>query len=372
MKQGQSSYLPTLDGWRTVAVLLVVGYHGSPAAIHWLSFFNYGHHGVNIFFGISGFLICSRLLNEEERCGKISLRNFYIRRAFRILPAAFIYIGFINLMAAFSVMTPPTAIESLASCFFFRNLLPPGHSTSYTGHYWSLAVEEHFYLVWPAFLLLAGSKRALRLTPLLAIGFEVWRYVDTEFGLTNLDGLLFYQRTDRCLDCLLWGCALALLVRRPGWRERLTRITAMPWWFAYLGALIFVWVYPLPSSLVLESMLIPLVVLGTVLHPLTPVGRFLEWQPMAWFGRLSYGVYLWQSALFVGRYQAPVDLQVWPVNAVALVAVAAISYYAIEKPLIAAGRRMTIGLAAGPLPRKVTAERPAGASDPQLSPQESA
>jgi peptidoglycan/LPS O-acetylase OafA/YrhL len=341
MKPRQTNYIPTLDGWRTIAVVMVIGYHGTPAAMPWRYFFDYGARGVNIFFGISGFLICSRLLDEEQRNGKISLKTFYLRRAFRILPPAFLYILIVNLFAAFALMTPPTTIESFASCFFFRNFLPPGHSTSYTGHYWSLAVEEHFYLLWPAFLIFAGSKRALWLTPLLALGFEVWRTVDQSFGITNLADSFYSQRTDRCIDGLLWGCAFALLLRQPGWRERMTRLTITPLWLIYVAALIYVCITPLSYSLIYQSILISLVLTGTLLHPLSLVGRFLEAKPMAWLGRLSYTIYLWQSALFVGRYQDSVDLQVWPINLITLLVIAVVSYYLIEKPLIAFGRRLT-------------------------------
>ncbi|HKQ07483.1 MAG TPA: acyltransferase [Blastocatellia bacterium] len=341
MEQARTNYLPTLDGWRTIAVLMVIGYHGTSPEAPWFTVFNYGHHGVNIFFGISGFLICSRLLDEEARFGRISLKRFYLRRAFRILPPAFLYILFINLMAALSYMTPPSSLESFASCFFFRNFLPPGVSTSYTGHYWSLAVEEHFYLLWPAFLLLVRSKRALWLTPLIALGFQAWRDIDFAYGLTHPEGLVVFQRTDRCMDGLIWGCALALLIHQPGWRERLRRLTVMPVWLVCFAALMAYWTIPLPYAVVAESMLIPLVLIGTVLHPQTPIGRLLESKPMAWFGRLSYSIYIWQSALFVGRYQEPADFQVWPSSAISLLAIAMMSYYFIEKPILAFGHRLT-------------------------------
>ena len=341
MEQGRTNYIPTLDGWRTIAVLMVIGYHGTAPEAPWFAVFNYCHHGVNIFFGISGFLICSRLLDEESRYGRISLKRFYLRRAFRILPPAFLYIFFINLMAALDYMTPPAPLESLSALFFFRNYLPPGVSTSYTGHYWSLAVEEHFYLLFPALLLLFRSKRALWLTPLIAIGFQVWRDIDFTYGLTHPEGLVVFQRTDRCLDGLFWGCALALLIHQPGWRERLRRLTVMPVWLVFVAALLVVWTIPTPYAVVTESMLIPMVLIGTVLHPQTVVGRLLESPPMAWLGRLSYSIYLWQSALFVGRYQEPSDFQVWPANVICLLAIAAASYYFFEKPILAAGHRWT-------------------------------
>ncbi|MEN3331899.1 MAG: hypothetical protein V7641_1264, partial [Blastocatellia bacterium] len=214
-------------------------------------------------------------------------------------------------------------------------------NTSYTGHYWSLAVEEHFYILWPAFLIFVRSKRALWLTPLIALGFEAWRELDAALGITNPEGLLVYQRTDRCLDGLFWGCALALLIHQPGWRERLRWMTITPLWLVYLAALLYVWTTVLPYSVTMESMLIPLVLIGTVLHPKTIIGRALESKPMAWLGRLSYSIYIWQSALFVGRYQQAVDLQVWPLNVITLLAIATASYYLIEKPLMAAGRRLT-------------------------------
>ncbi len=130
-------------------------------------------------------------------------------------------------------------------------------------------------------------------------------------------------------------------MQQPGWRERLQRMTVMPLWLLYLAALVVVWTIPTPYAVVTEAMLIPLVLIGTVLHPQTVVGRLLESAPMAWLGRLSYSIYLWQSALFVGRYQEPMDFQVWPANVISLLAIAAASYYFIEKPILAAGRRWT-------------------------------
>src|SRR5215469_16278217 len=99
--KSERGYLPTLDGWRAIAVVFVILYHDSvytlgPVSTAW--FQSHGLYGVDIFFGISGLLICSRLLEEEELPGAISLQDFYIRRAFRILPPAYIYLFSIALL----------------------------------------------------------------------------------------------------------------------------------------------------------------------------------------------------------------------------------------------------------------------------------
>jgi peptidoglycan/LPS O-acetylase OafA/YrhL len=89
MTKAVRGYLPTLDGWRAIAVLCVILFHDSLHSYGVLStawFHEHGSFGVDIFFGISGLLICSRLLEEEDKYGRISLRRFYVRRAFRILP----------------------------------------------------------------------------------------------------------------------------------------------------------------------------------------------------------------------------------------------------------------------------------------------
>src|SRR4051812_39674608 len=148
-----TGHLPTLDGWRGVAVLMVIVFHAlaSPYPV----FRPLGGLGVSIFFALSGLLICNRLLAEFGRGGRIDLPGFYVRRAFRILPPAFAYLA---ALAALGAATPP----ELGSCLlFWRNYYTGGGWC--TGHFWSLAVEEHFYLFFPVLLAWAGPRRALPL-----------------------------------------------------------------------------------------------------------------------------------------------------------------------------------------------------------------
>ncbi len=149
-------YLPTLDGWRAIAIALVLFTHVRlpGGALQQIS--PYGAMGVHLFFAISGFLITNRLL--EDRSG---LRAFYVRRAFRILPAAFLYLAVLFALGFVGGWIPLNAGQLWASAFFYRNYyVLPADQGWYTGHYWSLSVEEHFYLLWPALLLWLGTRRA--------------------------------------------------------------------------------------------------------------------------------------------------------------------------------------------------------------------
>ena len=101
------SYMPTLDGWRAIAIFSVMVYHESLHHIWGIGtgwFYANGETGVDVFFAISGILICSRLLAEEQRFGSISLPQFYVRRAFRILPPAMLYLCVLALLSALSII----------------------------------------------------------------------------------------------------------------------------------------------------------------------------------------------------------------------------------------------------------------------------
>lgn len=213
-------YLPTLDGWRAIAILGVMIAHGTDAlfapgassanpTLYGLT--RFGAKGVDIFFGISGFLICARLLEEYERRGRIGLGGFYIRRFLRILPPYFVYLAVVAALAVAGVL---------------------------------------------------AVTRAIVFNPPLA---------------------------------LLW-----------------------------------------------QSLLIPLVLAGTVLHPDGPAGRVLESRPARWIGRVSYSLYLWQSLFLVafGLARPFGAFQRLPLNIVLLFGCAALSYYAVERPMIKLGHRL--------------------------------
>jgi len=334
--------IPTLDGWRAIAIGLVILCH-APQCLYptdpefWANSPTlWGAFGVDVFFGLSGLLITRLLLQEWRDEGEVSLRGFYIRRAFRILPPFLLYMTAVLLAG----MTK-SRLEVVSSFLFFRNYIPITAGDRWTQHFWSLSVEEHFYLLWPALLVFAGRKRSWNLAVWFAIGVGLWRIADRSAG--NLPGLLPYFRTDIRLDSLLWGCAVAVLLDDPVTRQKLARALNPLLWTGLVVALVAcIKFFSLLMGLWVP-MLIPFILAGTGLHPEWFVSRMLDSAPMRWLGRFSYSMYLWQEILLVPAWNYPRFFwQKLPWNIVAIVAVSAASYYLLERPLLHFGR----GLAA--------------------------
>jgi peptidoglycan/LPS O-acetylase OafA/YrhL len=351
-------YRPTLDGWRAIAILLVMFAHGGsamfrPGGRYANSFLDaaayHGGFGVDLFFGISGLLICGRLLDENQRTGGISLGAFYIRRAFRILPPAFAYLAVVGLLAIAGVIVV-SPLEWLSSVFFARNyIVMPSHLGWYTGHFWSLAVEEHFYLIWPAMLVTLGSARARRYVPAIAIAVALWRAIDFHLFHSQIwPGVLsdnIFERTDTRFDALLWGCWIALIASVPAYRETMARRLSPSVITGLILALIACNVFVPPLQMAWQSFLVPVILAGTVLNPTILLGRLLEASPMRWIGRISYSLYLWQQLFLVhAKIPRPLPLgrlQDWPLNIVAVFVCASASYYLLERPLVAFGHSLS-------------------------------
>jgi len=340
----RSDYLPSLDGWRTVAILWVLQAHAQPwdwgfLNNHWLH--KRGDHGVQLFFALSGLLICTRLLNEERRFGAISLRSFYIRRLYRIQPAALAYLAVICVLMLLGDV--PRVWSTVASAaLMVRNFLPLYETNWETAHFWSLAVEEHFYLLLPGFLVLCRRRR-LAWMCLLVVALEIWRPI--VFAVPKLQGgtFLIFLRTDLVIDGILLGSVFALALTRPP-LLKLAKTWLRPWVAIVYAVAIFT-VEEMHSGRADHALLItvyPVLLTATVLHPESWTTRFLELPPMRFIGRLSYSLYLWQE-LFFFPYAAPTPgslrshtVLCW----VATFACALASYYLVETPLVRIGHRV--------------------------------
>jgi peptidoglycan/LPS O-acetylase OafA/YrhL len=346
-------HIPTLDGWRAVAILLVIYCHcgeqlfGEQGLVHVPQLARAaarGGFGVSIFFAISGLLITARLLDERAAHGRISLKSFYLRRIFRILPASTFYLAVVATLGALAVISV-SGKELLASLLFYRNYLPK-QPQPFTEHFWSLSIEEHFYFIWPALLVLFG-RRGKAWVVVLALLVALWKFIDFKYHLTvtaevTAGNEWATPHSDHVFDRLLWGCWFALLLKDPHWFPRLERWlkpAVMPLLVVLLianGVL-----KPLgKDNEVLARILVPAMLTVTALSPRSIWGRMLEAAPMRFIGRLSYSLYLWQQLWFFapgmyttfGRFSALVAL-------LGTFVTAWLSYHLIEKPLIKLGRR---------------------------------
>ena len=346
--RAKTGYIRTLDGWRTIAVFAVILYHSRPITLGPLSLEklqDFGDRGVQLFFAISGILICSRLLEEQRLHGRISLSGFYIRRVFRIQPAAIVFLAVIAVLALIGTIHPSLP-ASMSALFCYRNFFAATQRATlpddrYTAHFWSLAVEEHFYLLLPA-LLVFGRKRITSLLATLSFIFFVWPPIAKYVGLSSSE--LSYWRTDMSLRNLLFPALLAVLLVRPSFRDFMSRISS------YNSMIILTILAILISQILLDGHLtgeiicigFPLMVLSTMLHPDQWLGRFLESFPLVFLGRISYSLYLWQQLFFIHRedYSALRFVQSAPWNLLAVLVCVVSSYYLIEKPLMRLGHRI--------------------------------
>ncbi|SMD20901.1 acyltransferase family protein [Lentzea albidocapillata] len=320
---------PALDGVRAIAALMVVFFHyGGP---QWLQ----GWLGVQIFFVLSGFLITTLLLREQARTGRISLRDFYRRRAFRILP---VYLVVLLVTAAGLLVAGQFWQNPLGRDFplYLTFLNEFGHGGAY-GHSWSLGVEQKFYLVWPllAFALLPRRRPAVTVG-LMALALAVVPFTVS----SDPKGWSVHYFT------VLVGCALALLMNnRRGFA--LVRPFTTPWVILlFLGVHLSV---PLISG-ALDGVIpgfvsvVPIyaVAVGLALPSLlTPgrVQRLLSARPMAWLGERSYSIYLVQSiAHSVVLLTGASGLVMALLTSLVAIGIADLTYRFVELPMIERGR----------------------------------
>jgi peptidoglycan/LPS O-acetylase OafA/YrhL len=347
-------YAPGLDGLRAIAVTAVLLFH---AEVSWTSG---GYIGVDLFFVISGFLITSLLLVDYDRLGRVDLRDFYRRRARRLLPALYLLL---IVVTAWCVVFARGELASLggqvvAALFYVSNWYYIAEQLSYFQalgrpplllHLWSLAVEEQYYIVWGALLTLLLPRVRRRLRPLM-IGLALAALISTALMAWWYspvhDASRVYFGTDTHAAPLLIGSLLALL-----WNPRQLRRTIAPGAVALLdtvgavGLVLFLWVVThatVASGWMYRGgfLLVAIVcaaVIAVVVHPASRLGRFLGMAPILWVGVRSYSLYLWHWPVFVfTRPGLDVPLTGLPLLVLRLgltVALAALSYRFVETPL---------------------------------------
>jgi len=323
--------IPSLDGIRGVSILLVIFQH---ATNEYSTLFS-GHFGVSIFFVISGFLITTLLLQEQSFNGDISLRNFYIRRVLRIFPVAYLYLIVLGVLnAAFKLNM--TWGDFASAALYIRNTSLIETSSWYTGHYWSLAVEEQFYLIFP--FILYRSVRSFTITAVLFLMIIPVSNFLFAHGYFN-DGVpMLICEVLRNLGGPLVGSLMAVAVFKNNFQ-----INIPDRFKSVATVLLFVLAAVLHTNIVISLPVVvgQVMVAVMILINTTPykgfMFDFLNSKVMRWIGVLSYSLYIWQmmfTLLFPwANLYPPITNSVW-VNLVALFLVAYASYNFFEKPLL--------------------------------------
>ncbi|WP_395747007.1 acyltransferase family protein [Prosthecobacter sp.] len=353
-----SNYIPSLDGWRALCIILVLGSHavrvaGFPA--EWkdaVTLVFDGNLGVRCFFIISGFLITTLLLREFHATGAIDLRGFYLRRVLRIFPVYFAFLGVVALLEWFTVFDQP-AVQWVHLLTFTTNFTARGNWP--TGHTWSLACEEQFYLLWPSLMIFLrltswGGRVGLVVAApiLLAPLCRVATYLEVFPGnvLFGMFSLLNYQ------DSLAIGCLLAYF--HPALSERLASAQRIHLALVAAAAILVpLWlssthrfgILTVPLGPTFQGLGMAALISLSARRSDFFVIRWLNWRPVIWLGILSYSLYIWQQlfctdpALFGWQGKAPFTVNTW--IGWAIVA-ACMSYFLLEKPLLQWRKRLHV------------------------------
>lgn len=346
-----------MDGLRTVAVVAVVLYHMNAAVLPC------GLLGVTIFFVLSGYLITGILIKEWNRTGKIDLPHFWMNRIRRLVPAI---VFLVLVVAVLTALFAPALLvrlrdDVLAALFFFSNWWFIFQDLSYfeamgapspLNHFWSLAIEEQFYLVLPPVLLLLFRNKVSRrtiqrgLVALIAVSALLMGVLYDPAG----DPSRVYYGTDTRAFSLLIGALFAFLFpqgrvlgRGPRGLSRRQRRLANGAGVAAFAGLVALMLFVSGYSpflyyggLLLASLLTAVLIVSLV-HPVSPMARLLSLRPLVWLGQRSYGIYLWHYPLLLlmnpRNFTGEVPWFAFLIQGAVIVAVAAFSYRFVEDPI---------------------------------------
>lgn len=342
--------IDALDGLRAVSILIVLFGHGAstanaPSLLHPLR--ELGIVGVEIFFAISGFIITQLMLREHSHHGRVDLRQFWLRRALRIVPPFLAAAASIAVIAQLGYIT--WSWPSFFGALSLSKNTPLFAGDWFFGHTWSLALEEQFYLVWPLlFVFVAAPRRLIAGLSVLLFAAVLITPLTVAFAKPLQNILPF-------LPHLGAGCLLALLLRervRPSWFNAYVALPHRGRWLAAfaVATVLVAWRRGEDTQdlrwIPFYAVMVPIATLGLLVEIILPDGRLrqaLSLAPLRWLGRISYSLYLWQQ-IFLGPadvYLQPWMLSSWPWNLLAALVCGALGYTLIEQPMTRLKRRWT-------------------------------
>jgi peptidoglycan/LPS O-acetylase OafA/YrhL len=343
----ESSYFPSLDGLRALSLLLVIGGHVRTS----LSVKQYvsGGLGVGIFFVLSGFLITTLLLREFRSSGHVSVRSFYVRRCFRIIPpyalTILIYLSIGQLPSQHTLKEK--FLRALPYDLTLRNEYIPSHLDVAFTHSWSLSVEEKFYLIWPFLFLILLRQKRLRLAIIPIV------FAPLAISSTHTLPVAYFS--------LLLGCSVAfgLDAARDSqvyvmnlFKKSPTIVIVGLWIASYFVSIQGTWriCFVIATAVLIPKLLVHRSWMSSILG--SPA--------LCWVGKRTYSMYLLHAFCLTAVEEHLLRPDTVPHYAIVVVAaflatlgLASVTYSLVEQPFIAVGRKLSKKLVAGQYARAV-------------------
>jgi peptidoglycan/LPS O-acetylase OafA/YrhL len=297
-----------------------------------------GSPGVSVFFILTGLLVTTILLDEQEKAGKVSLRNFFIRRGLRIWPALYAFLAVAWLLRAVGFIEF-NDMAWIASATHWMNLYN-GPNTWPLSHMWSLSLQESFYLVWPIVVTRMPVRKSLWLCIALIVGWPLVRFLahgeaapwPAHLALDN-----------NGMNTIFYGALLALMMRDHACAQYLRRFSHIATLIVSVGLITLlyllheVWPHSLAGFLApLRNLSVLAVVWWSINNRKHWIGQLLEARPLVYLGAISFSVYLWQQFFLSPN---PGWITAFPQNLIFALVVGAASYHLCEVPARALGTR---------------------------------
>jgi peptidoglycan/LPS O-acetylase OafA/YrhL len=345
------NYIKGYDGIRAVALIMVFYSH--------LSTFNFihdftertriemicsGDSGVRLFFSLSGFLITLLLMREKLSSGKIDVKYFYLRRALKIIPPPLIYYFILTLLMSLGYIEHQWTGLAI-SFFYLYNFVPSIYYTSELGPTWSLGVEEQFYLLWPL-IISFFSNRIVRIAIfILGVCWLAYLYLPVIVINFNsqphlLNKYFFVRRwfLPACAPIITGALFSYLYVTN---EEKCQRFFVKKSSMFISACILFflplycpVWFLPYTYPLqIIQAVGTSIMLIWIVFNQNSFFTRLLDFKPLAYIGKISYGLYIYHG-IFIGTGPGSLYIQQYPLNIFLTFAIAVLSYEFYEKPIL--------------------------------------
>ncbi|MGZ3944226.1 MAG: acyltransferase family protein [Mucilaginibacter sp.] len=357
----QGRNYPALTGVRGVAIVIVLLYHlGINRLLRHFDGWLVGRMGVDIFFVLSGFLITTLLTREKIESGHIALKQFYIRRALRIVPVAYLFLVVMLLVNHFFDFGI-NAKSFIYGFLYLKNLPISGINDNWTTHLWSVSVEVQFYLLFPLLLWIDINKAAM-LAAIAVIGILICSLL----GFNHIG--IFYSNAALYTFCrammdafwegpfaILIGCLFSILafngIINTGRFKNVSFLTCLLFIIAVIIRSRTFYFYTTYLSEFLFDVLIGFVIVLSI-DSHSWFTRLLNTRFLFWMGTLSYSIYIWQQIFvwmpapwpdsdFAGRSGIPLFLLVEALRLAGMIGTACLSYYFFERKFLKLKTRFT-------------------------------